>query len=144
MSLRPVFSFQAQIGDILALDTAYLVTLFQPTAPWGKLEPHEYVHSDLRTTQDDPLSYSPITGIFSLAHTITRQFPTDFNETTRETIHASVLEQEKINPLLASVIAKHPELVTKLMPLEEELKLNWPRLLSAGKLRNEILDHIHT
>jgi len=75
-----------------------------------------------------------------VAHTVTRQIPTDFNEATRETIHASVLEQDKVNPLLSSVVAKHPGLVTKLMPLEEELKVNWPRLLNAGK---EISGHVH-
>ena len=91
------------------------------------------------------ISYSPVKG--TLFRTITRKFPTDFDETTRETIHASVLEQDKIDPVLSSVVAKHPELVAKLMPLEEELKLNWPKLLNAGKVSrgtSEDSDHVHT
>ena len=83
------------------------------------------------------ISYRPVTGIFTLGRVVTRPFPTDFNETTRETIHASVLEQDKINPLLSSVVAKHPELVTKLLPLEEEVRLNWPRFLEAAKVSRD-------
>ncbi|GLB36111.1 putative uncharacterized alpha/beta hydrolase domain (DUF2235) [Lyophyllum shimeji] len=99
----------AQIGDILSLDMKYLASLFHPVAPWGKLRPHD-----------------PATGIFVLAHTIQRPLPTFPNDVAHETIHASVLEQSTLSPELANVIAKHPELVHPLLPLEEEVKLNWP------------------
>jgi len=79
--------------------------------------------------------------MFAVTRTINRrsQIPTEFNEITRETIHASVLEQDKIDPLLSSLVDKH--LVKPLMPAEEELRSNWPKLLNAGK---EISDHVHT
>jgi len=70
--------------------------------------------------------FSPLTGVFSLAHTIQRQPELlTANDITHETIHSSVLQQP-VFPRLAEELAKHPELVSALMPLEEEMKVNWP------------------
>lgn len=68
---------------------------------------------------------SSATGIFALADTVKRQLPTAWNPVTHETIHSSVLKQDAILPHLKEILDKHPELVALLMPLEEELKVNW-------------------
>ncbi|KAF8078667.1 hypothetical protein FPV67DRAFT_1466003, partial [Lyophyllum atratum] len=99
----------AQIGDILSLDIKYLASLLHPVALWGKHKPH-----------------NSATGVFVLARSIERPIPTCPNDVTRETIHASVLEQEFLSPELANILARHPELVMPLLPLEQEVKLNWP------------------
>lgn len=69
--------------------------------------------------------YSSKTGIFRLADTITREFPTAPDPVTHETIHPSVLNQDTILPQLKETLAAHPELVAKLLPLEDEVKANW-------------------
>lgn len=99
----------AQVGDILSLDMKYMASLFHPVAPWGKQKPHDSA-----------------TGIFMLGRTIKRKIPTSWNEVTHECLHASVLEQDSLNPDLAAIIAKNPKLVRPLLPLEEEVKQNWP------------------
>ena len=48
------------------------------------------------------------------------------DDTTQETVHPSVLEQDKLRLTLKDYLAEHPELVHKLTPLEEEWKRNWP------------------
>ncbi|RDB28797.1 hypothetical protein Hypma_015566 [Hypsizygus marmoreus] len=98
----------AQIEDMLSLDVKYLSSLYQPCAPWGKLAPHD-----------------PSTGVFLLARNVKRPLPAP-NEITRETIHSSVLEQDKLDPDLVATVKKYPELVAPLNPLEQELRLNWP------------------
>src|SRR6202167_5632151 len=69
---------------------------------------------------------SPRTGIFSLTDKITRQLPTSTNDITHETIHPSVLRQKQILPQLQANIDKDPALICGLLPLEEELRKNWP------------------
>lgn len=55
-----------------------------------------------------------------------RPIPAATNEVTNEWIHPSVLEQAKIYPRLAHVLRDHPQVVSQLLPLEEEMKKNWP------------------
>ncbi|PFH54434.1 hypothetical protein AMATHDRAFT_18 [Amanita thiersii Skay4041] len=97
----------AQVSDILSLDTAYLSSLGEPVAPWGKQLPH-----DSRS------------GIFCIARAIQRQLPS-LGTLSSEWIHSSVLEQAELNPLLKELLEKTPALVCDLMPLETELKAGW-------------------
>ncbi|KAG7099108.1 hypothetical protein E1B28_000981 [Marasmius oreades] len=99
----------AHVSDILSTDLSYLACLSHPVAPWGAQEPHD-----------------PLTGIFSLSLTTERTLPTSSNNVTHESIHPSVLQQQKLNPAIQSLIEKHPELVCSLLPLEEELRAEWP------------------
>lgn len=69
---------------------------------------------------------SPRTGIYSLATETHRALPTQPNPQTHELIHPSVLRQKKVPYGLRETVDKYPELVAKLLPLEEELKINWP------------------
>ncbi|TFK41204.1 hypothetical protein BDQ12DRAFT_679070 [Crucibulum laeve] len=99
----------AQIGDILSLDMKYLSGLLStPVAQWGAQKPHD-----------------PRTGIFSFSLSIQRPLPTTLNVITQETIHASVLEQAAVYPELDNVLKNHSELINPLLPLEEEVKINW-------------------
>ncbi|THH16823.1 hypothetical protein EW146_g3879 [Bondarzewia mesenterica] len=109
-----LFWMAAQVGDILSLDIKYLASIPNPNAPWGEQEPHDSVK-----------------GVFALADTIKRHFPTSFNPVTQETIHQSVLYQDTILPDIKDVLAQNPELLNDLMPLEEELKANWPYVSPA-------------
>lgn len=70
---------------------------------------------------------SSVTGIFTLARTTKRAFPTKPNEKTNECIHPSVLEQISSYPNLQPVIQAHPELVCKLQALEEQFKAIWEK-----------------
>ncbi|KIJ68497.1 hypothetical protein HYDPIDRAFT_125092 [Hydnomerulius pinastri MD-312] len=99
----------ANIGDMLSVDLKYIASLPDPVAPWGKQPPHD-----------------PTTGIFSLAEVGCRQLPTKTDNVTHETVHPSVLEQAQIAPALKASIQKDPSLVCGLLPLEEEMKKNWP------------------
>ncbi|KAI0304693.1 hypothetical protein BC826DRAFT_977756 [Russula brevipes] len=73
-----LFWMAANIEDIVSIDTEYLFSLLEPIAPWGTQKPHD-----------------PRTGIFALASTIQRHFPTSVDPLTRETIHPSVLMQNE-------------------------------------------------
>ncbi|KNZ78562.1 hypothetical protein J132_00421 [Termitomyces sp. J132] len=69
-------------------------------------------------------------GIFVLSRTIRRPVPTTSDDVTCETIHASVKEQCLSGyPELQDALAKHPGLVMPLLPLEEEVRAIWPKLL---------------
>lgn len=58
---------------------------------------------------------------------IAHQMPTSTNDDTHETIHPSALRRKKqIPPQLQVNIDKNPALICGLLPLEEELKQNWP------------------
>ncbi|KAI0322651.1 hypothetical protein OF83DRAFT_1167349 [Amylostereum chailletii] len=107
----------AQIGDILSLDVKYLFSLMKPNAPWGAQEPHD-----------------PATGIFVLADKIKRPLPTEYSLITHEMIHSSVQCQDTVSQHVKDLLARHPELVAPLLPLEEEAKVNWhyPPGPSAG------------
>ncbi|KAK1233033.1 hypothetical protein PQX77_003836 [Marasmius sp. AFHP31] len=110
----------ANISDMLSMDMAYLASIFYPAAPWGALEPHD-----------------PVTGIFRLGLTTTRTLPTSHNEVTHETIHPSVFEQPTINEDIRKLIDEHPDLVAKLLPLEEEMKTLWPYEPGKVEIRDE-------
>ncbi|KAF9229239.1 hypothetical protein BS17DRAFT_10792 [Gyrodon lividus] len=99
----------ANIGDMLSVDLKYIATLPDPVAPWGKQPPHD-----------------PRTGIFVLARENNRQLPTKTDDVTHETIHPSVLQQEHMVPQLQKNIQENRSLVCDLLPLEEEMKKNWP------------------
>ncbi|KAH9950393.1 hypothetical protein B0H21DRAFT_723255 [Amylocystis lapponica] len=94
----------ANIGDILSLDINYIATL----------------------------RIRSITGIFSIATTIQRKLPTNTNNVTHETIHPSVLMQQSLIPALADDLRAHPGVVGSLLPLEIELKANWPYVPGKG------------
>lgn len=51
-----------------------------------------------------------------------RELPTSTNEATNETIHFSVSQRSHLSPAIHDIITKHPELVSRLLPLEEEIK----------------------
>ena len=72
------------------------------------------------------ISNSPTTGVFALSITSQRPLPTKTDEVTHETIHPSVRHQKELYPKLAQAIDEHPNLIAKLLPLEEELRKNWP------------------
>ncbi|KAL0071878.1 hypothetical protein AAF712_000800 [Marasmius tenuissimus] len=99
---------------------AYLASVYYPAAPWGALEPHD-----------------PVTGIFRLGLTTTRTLPTSHNEITHETIHPSVFEQPTLNEEIRKLIDEHPDLVAKLLPLEEEMKTRWPYVPGQVEIRDE-------
>ncbi|KAG6842243.1 hypothetical protein C0991_000213 [Blastosporella zonata] len=103
----------AQIENILSLDTQYLKSVFHPSAPWGK-----------------PKYHDSCVGIFALSRTIQRTVPTAPDDATCETIHASVEEQDLSEfPELEEVLERRPEVVSPLLPLEQEVKVMWPKLL---------------
>ncbi|KAG9314326.1 hypothetical protein JVU11DRAFT_5117 [Chiua virens] len=109
----------ANIGDILSVDLKYVQSLPDPVAPWGKQPPHD-----------------SCTGIFVLALENTRQLPTKTNDVTHETIHPSVLMQDKVNAQLRENIRKNPSLVCGLLPFEEEMKKNWPYVPGTNPQRD--------
>ncbi len=47
MLIRISLALQANVEDIVAIDTKYLFSLLQPNASWGAQEPHEYVYRTL-------------------------------------------------------------------------------------------------
>ncbi|KAJ3857808.1 hypothetical protein EV368DRAFT_17272, partial [Lentinula lateritia] len=101
--------YKAHVNDSLAMDMKYLGGLLDPMAPWGTQKPHD-----------------PETGIFALSIRAQRPLPTKTDDITHEKIHPSVLHQKDLYPALAQDIRDHPELIGILLPLEEEVKQNWP------------------
>jgi len=120
------YRLKANIEDTLSIDTKYLFSLFQPSYPWGTQKPHEYVFHNSGRLLTDAFGRSSRSGVFVLADTIQRQFPTSFDPITHERIHPSVLMQSAILPQLANTLATHPDLVAQLMPLEQQAKQQWP------------------
>lgn len=39
--LNASLTMQANIGDMLSIDAAYILSLSDPVAPWGEQPPHE-------------------------------------------------------------------------------------------------------
>ncbi|KAJ3898960.1 hypothetical protein F5879DRAFT_978599 [Lentinula edodes] len=115
----------AHVNDSLAMDMKYLGGLLDPMAPWGTQKPHD-----------------PETGIFALSIRAQRPLPTKTDDTTHEKIHPSVLHQKDLYPALAQDIRDHPELIGILLPLEEEVKQNWPfnPTVAAATLKSEVPD----
>lgn len=72
--------------------------------------------------------------MFVLAKETSRQLPTETDNVTYETIHPSVLEQDHMVPTLRESIQKNPSLVCRLLPLEQEMKKNWPYIPGKNKL----------
>ncbi|KAF8960979.1 hypothetical protein BDZ97DRAFT_2034223 [Flammula alnicola] len=101
----------AHIENVLSLDFEYLQKLLKPVAAWGEQQPNDSK-----------------TGVFLLASTVQRTLPTTPNNpNTHESIHPSVLQQAKLNPsTLHAIVTQHPTLVAALMPLEEQIKKEWP------------------
>lgn len=85
---------------------------------------------------------SPETGIFALSIRAQRPLPTKTDDITHEKIHPSVLHQKDLYPVLAQDIRDHPELIGILLPLEEEVKENWPYnpTIAAATLKSEVPD----
>ncbi|KZV77071.1 hypothetical protein PENSPDRAFT_280333 [Peniophora sp. CONT] len=120
-----LFWMAAQVGDILSLDVKYLLRGLGPTAPWGAQKYHD-----------------PRTGIYSLTIATHRTLPTQPNPQTHELIHSSVLQQKNLPEGLKETVDKHPELVAKLLPLEEELKVNWP--YDPSKVQPAVAEQINS
>jgi len=97
----------ANIAPLLSMDLKYLASLPGPVCPWGEMQPHD-----------------PESGIFKFSGEITRKLPTATDDVTYETIHPSVLLQPTKTPALE--LALSHRVIGKLMPLEEELRANWP------------------
>lgn len=64
--------------------------------------------------------------MYRLAKTIQRPLPDADDDITHETIHPSVLLNEQNSVRISEHLAKHPGLVAKLLPLEQEIKAFWP------------------
>lgn len=107
----------SRIEGILGLDLDYLSKLPTPVAPWGKQKPHEKE------------------GIFVLLPSVQRPIPTGPNEITKESLHLSVIEQTKHSARVAQLLKAHPEIVSKLEPLEEGFRKNWPYLQESAAAR---------
>ncbi|KAI0734438.1 hypothetical protein C8Q72DRAFT_880101 [Fomitopsis betulina] len=123
----------ANVGDILALNYEYLMTLPQPVKPWGQLLPH-----------------NPLTGVCKFAKTIQRTLPTVTNDITHETVHPSVLEQPHNPPQLAENTRRNPGLICSLHPIEEELRRRWvvhpqneAAQANAGMYLSETVTEVH-
>ena len=71
------------------------------------------------------LQNSPSTGFYSALAVSPRPLPS-LDDTTQETVHPSVLEQDKLPLRLKEHLSEHPELIHQLRPLEEEWKRRWP------------------
>ncbi|KAJ7900304.1 hypothetical protein B0H14DRAFT_1559495 [Mycena olivaceomarginata] len=110
-----LFWMAANLEKHLSLDYKYMGSLPRPSAPWGAQTPH-----------------NPITGMFVVAHQIQRPLPTETNNVTHETIHASVLHQRSLVEALDSVVSQNPRLVAPLLPLEDALRNHWPALTSES------------
>jgi len=98
----------SQVSDILSVDTSYLVSLFRPVKDWGKSGAHD-----------------PRVGVFALSRKNKRPIPKRPNDVTQEFIHKSVLEQDYLDPDLATAVKQYPQLVVPLTPLEQEVKSGW-------------------
>jgi len=99
----------ANVGDLLALDTEYLWSLFKPAAKWGEQTPHD----------------SQV-GIFEYAQLKDRTPPKPDDPQTHETIHPSAMCQKVIRPEISTLVQQHPEIVWKLLPFEESIREKWP------------------
>ncbi|KAF7306890.1 DUF2235 domain-containing protein [Mycena indigotica] len=106
-----LFWMAANVGDHLSLDYKYLGSLPQPAYPYGEQPPHD-----------------PRTGIFALSHKLQRKIPTQTNNVTHETIHASVLQQRTLSEVVDVDIVTHSHLVPPLLPLEDALRKHWASL----------------
>jgi uncharacterized protein (DUF2235 family) len=91
----------ANISDMLSLNINYLEGIPHLVKPWGELPPH-----------------NSLVGVYTHADRIpSRVLPTSTNDETHETIHSSVLKQ----PLPDALKGMNPDLVCKLLPLEEQI-----------------------
>lgn len=61
-----------------------------------------------------------------MATTIARKLPSAPDPRTNETYHSSVLRQHTPPAAVQVSVKQYPELLQKLMPLEEQLKQTWP------------------
>lgn len=71
--------------------------------------------------------FSSATGIFVLANKTSREFPKGPNDPqTHETFHASILQQEKLCPVVDELLTAYPTLVAPLTNFESQIKQTWP------------------
>jgi len=75
-----------------------------------------------------------------LADSTQRQFPRSLDPNTHERIHPSVLMQSALLPQLADTLAANPSLISQLMPLEQQLKQQWPRVLDDSRRSADIME----
>jgi hypothetical protein len=75
------------------------------------------------------LLLSPIcssgTGVFALADSQNRPLPSTPSDSTRQTIHPSALRCKSLRPDLSTLVQTKPDLVWKLLPLEELVQKSW-------------------
>ena len=101
------FPLQANVEDVLAIDSKYLKGLLNPVQPWGK-QIHHY----------------SVNGVFALGGKIQRSI--EKHPGTNEKIHSSALQQVVVNPIVEAALREHPEMLENhLLPLEEEMKQGW-------------------
>ncbi|KAF9535428.1 hypothetical protein CPB83DRAFT_841726 [Crepidotus variabilis] len=99
-----------ELAPYLSLDMFYLQDLVTPAAPYGTQQPHD-----------------SSTGIFTMAREIVRELPKQPNDAiTHEFIHPSVQKQAVINPQVAALIKKYPNILCALAPIEQALETKWP------------------
>ncbi|KIJ26137.1 hypothetical protein M422DRAFT_55669 [Sphaerobolus stellatus SS14] len=82
---------------MIEVDKGYLKRIPEPIAAWGRQLPHD-----------------PATGIFKLAATGLRTFPTKTDDDTHEYIHPSVLSQTITIPEVTESIKANPALLCDL------------------------------
>ncbi|KAG0145540.1 hypothetical protein CROQUDRAFT_658458 [Cronartium quercuum f. sp. fusiforme G11] len=96
---------------LLSVNVDYVLSIPSPKLPWGELKPH------------DPRSK----GWMALSAATVRPLPEKFNESTQELYHPSVYARKDLdhNKIFRHALSEESSLVTKLLPLEIELKSQW-------------------
>jgi len=75
-------------------------------------------------------------GIFNLGWKAERTLPSGPNDPVEhEMIHSSVLRQRDLPQDLRALVKKHPDIVARLLPLEEEVKAYWPYDPSSDRVK---------
>lgn len=76
------------------------------------------------------------TGIFWLGGSNQREIAKVTDDITRETVHPSVLRQATIQPdELKAIVKDNPDIVSKLLPLEEAFETVWPIQAAKAEAR---------
>jgi len=118
----------ANIQDMISLDIDYLKDIPEPINSWGK----GVVHNSL-------------TGVYEFAEFVSSRIyqpPTPHffqNNSTHEVIHPSVLEQP-LRDDVKDVCATHPEVICKLRPLEETIRIK----INGTTKRSPVTDPVET
>jgi len=107
----------------LSLDTDYLLSLPDPATNWGEQAPHDSA-----------------SGIYTLANRIHRNVMTVTDEVTKESVHASALQQSDLDKTLVKFLRENPDRIAKLLPLEEQVKAKWTVEEERGLIYSKSVD----